>query len=615
MVNSGKHNTRSQTSISDFFVPLDRSPLKQARSAQRNEDIIVATDSSDADSSSGVTSGKKRSASPPAIDREESVERELKRSKISAGEDDAHESSASGWKLQPFPLLNIPSTLPPASDSGSNTPTRGTGPSPRARSVPPTIPTTPGQVPYLDLSKYRSPTKSAHRVRMMSVPPSSSPGRDGGGDGGDGRGVGADRDLDKTPVPRLIFEKVERVRRVLDHPPPALVVAPISGSQNDDPFSHEPDALPKTPVRKALSLEPMSPLTPLSSSHSPSQPPSLIPPPPNNNVTPEPMNVDPPVPLPPLQLQPKPPSVPKREPRLSPTKQPSHLIPPQPKPLSFPLPSRSPTPPSQRTARSRSVSVEPPIPALPYPLLPSTSNPPALPASEPEPVLLVAPTIPDPQPSKESDAPELPPTTKPPDPEVAPELPPAPGTAQPDEGKGKAKEQAPGPSKLPAAKSTKTSRLRSTTDAGPSGVTRTRATKGAVRHTPISRDRRVTRSSAAKNRQADALKETGSKDLATDPKETGTTEIGKDGKDGKGSGINIVRLLLVFGREPDMRTAALQHSHQPLSRQKLGSQWVSLYPLPVRRRSRDLLPRLNPNQPPLPSKPQEDPMNLAPPPP
>ena len=175
MTNNEKRNTRSQMNISDYFskVPLDLSPLKHARSAVRNADLIVAADSSGVGSSTGVTGGKKRSASPPAIDREEDVGRELKRSKISADENEAHEPSSSAWKLQAFPTSSNPPVLPPSSASGSTTPAN-IGSSPRARSVPPSIPTTPSRVPHLDLSKYRSPTKSAYKVQMMSVPPQST---------------------------------------------------------------------------------------------------------------------------------------------------------------------------------------------------------------------------------------------------------------------------------------------------------------------------------------------------------------------------------------------------------------------------------------------------------
>ena len=568
MASNEKRSTRSQSTIPGYFsnVPLDLSPLKQARSAMRNADVIVATDSSDAGSSTGVARGEKRSASPPTIDGEESVERELKRSKTSADENEVHESSSSGWKLQAFPFSSNPSTLPPPSVSGSTTPTRSIGSSLRAKSVPPSIPTTPGQVPYLDLSKCRSPSRSAHRVRVMSVPPSSSPIRDGEvGEGGVRMGMAVDRDLDKTPIPRMVVEKVEKVRRILDHPPPALVVVSTSGSRNDDPFSLELDALPKTPVQKTRSLlDSMSPLTPLGSLDLSNQSlPPTSPPLPDNDATTDPMNLDPPASSQQSQPLPGPPSelTPDIRPRL--TKQSSHLIPPQPKPLSFPFPSRSSTPPSQRVARSRSVSVEPPIPALPYPLLPSTSNSSTSPAPEPERVPPVAPTIAGPTPSEKQDSSEtspsviMPTTTE----AVAPTpVLPVPDAVEPDEkGKGKAKELSPGPSKLPATKSTKASRLRSATaNVGPSGVTRTKATRVAARPTPISRERRVTRSSTAKSRQADALgeKEKGLANLATKPEggggETGKGREEKDVKHDTSAGIDIVRLTLVFELGPDI---------------------------------------------------------------
>lgn len=567
MLNNEKRSTRSQTNIPDYFVPLDQSPLKQARSAIRNADVIVATDPSGVGSPTGATGGKKRSASPPAINREENPEREVKRSKTSANENEAHESSPSGWKLQTFSSSSIPSVLPPPSISGSTTPTRSVGPSPRARSVPPSIPTTPGRVPYLDLSKYRSPKKSAHKVRVMSVPPPSSSIRDGEkSEEGAWLGKAVDRNLDKTPVPRMVIEKVEKVRRTVDHPPPALVVAPTSGSRNDDPFSLEPDVFPKTLVQKNRALlEPMSPLTPLSS---PSLFKQLVPPTsllPSNDIT-DSMDLDPPDPLPQPkpQLQPEPPSPSKPDPRPGSIKRPSHLIPPQPKPLSFPLPSRSPTPPSRRVSRSRSASVDPPIPALPYPLLPSTSNASNDPAPTPE----QEPAPPDPQPEKH-DSSELtsytatPATTEPVAP--APVSLPVPDKPEPDEkGKGKVKERVPEQSKLPATKSTKASRLRSTAaNTGPSGVTRTKATRVTTRPTPMSREKRVTRSSTAKSRQADVLKEkaTGPKNLETQPKgdggETGKAEKRKDGKDNADAGINIAHLALVFEREPDTRLPIL----------------------------------------------------------
>ena len=572
MVNNEKRSTRSQTSIVDYFVPLDLSPLKQARSAMRNADAILATDSPDVDSSTGVTSGKKRSASPLDIDRAESVERELKRSKISAEEDKVHAPSPSGWKLQAFP-----SVFPPPSISGSTTPAKSIGSSPRARSVPPSIPTTPGHVPYLDLSKYRSPTKSAHRVRVMSVPPSSPSIRDGGvGEEGAGVGKAVDRDLDRTPVPRMVVEKVEKVRRNLGQPLPALVIASTSGSQNDDPFSLEPDALLKTPVQKARPLlGSLSPLTPLGSLGMSSQsPPStflLLPP--NDAAITDPMNVDPPAPplQPPSQPQPRPepPSEPKPDLRASLTKRSSHLIPPQPKPLSFRLPSRSPTPPSQRVSRSRSVSVDPPIPALPYPLIPSTSNPSNGSAlqPEPEPELPVSPTIPDPQPPEKPDSTEVIPSTPLPTAvEIkvpAPVLPTVSDRVEPDEkGKGKTEDRAPELSKLPVTKPVKVPGFRSTIPrAGPSGVTRTRATKVAVRPTPISRERRVTRSSTAKSREADELKEKeeGPTELIAKPdgsrEERGNVEKEKEGKHDMGIGIYIVRLSLALERETDTRVS------------------------------------------------------------
>ena len=649
MTNNEKRSTRSQASISDYFskVPLDLSPLKQARSAMRNADLVVATDSLDVGSSTGVTSGKKRSASPPVIDREESVGRELKRSKTSADEDEAHESSSSsGWKLQPFPTLNKPSIRPPSSVSSSTTPTRSVGSSPRARSVPPSIPTTPGQVPHLDLSKYRSPTKSAYRIRMMSVPP-SSPVREGGegGEGvgmGLGLGLGVDRDLDKTPVPRMVVERVEKVRRNLDHPLPALVIASTSGSQNDDPFSLEPDALPKTPVQKSW-LHPgsMSPLTPLDSLDFSDRPPSLTPPPvppPNNTITTDLMDVDPPAPSPqpqpqpPPQPQPQPPSEPRPNPRPVITKQPSHLIPPQPRPLSFRLPSRSPTPPSQRVSRSRSGSVDPPIPTLPYPLVPSTSNisngPPAL---EPEPIPPVALTILDPQPPEKHGPSEITPSVTPPTtaevvvpvpaPAPAPVPTPAPGTVETDEkGKGKAVEPTPGPSKLPAAKPIKFTRFRPTANRGPGGVTRTKATKVIVRPTPISRERRVTRSSTAKNRQVDMPREKdkdkGPGDAATELKggdgEKGEVEKEKETKDGTNLGKYTARSTFV---QADTRASISQRLHQLRSRQSHGSRWVLLYPPLARRRSRDHPLRPNQNQSAMGSRPLESPVNLVLPPP
>jgi len=574
MANNEKRSTRSQMSIADYFVPLDLSPLKQARSAMRNADAIVATDSPDVGSSTGVTSGKKRSASPLEIDREENVEREMKRSKTSAEENKVNAPSPSGWRLQTFP-----SVLPPSSVSGSTTPARSIDSSPRARSVPPSIPTTPGQVPYLDLSKYRSPTKSAHRVRVMSVPPSSPSIRDGGeGEGGVGVGKAVDWDLDRTPVPRMVVEKVEKVRRNLGHPLPALVIASTSSSQNDDPFSLEPDALLKTPVQKARSLqESMSPLTPLGSLDMSSQsPPStslLLPP--NDAATTDPICVDPPAlplqpqpqPQPRPQLRPDPPSEPKPDPRAGLTKRSSHLIPPQPKPLSFRLPSRSPSPPSQRVPRSRSVSVDPPIPALPYPLVPSTSNPSNGPASqpEPEPELPVSPIIPDPQPPEKRDSSEVIPSAPlPAAAEIAapvPVLPTVPDRVEPDTGgKGKTEDRAPEPSKLPVTKPIKIPGFRSTiAKAGPSGVTRTRATKVSARPTPISRERRVTRSSTAKTREADELKEKegAPTDQITKPNgshgEGGKVE--KDGKHDMGIGAYLVRLSLVLGRETDTRVS------------------------------------------------------------
>ena len=562
MVNDGKRSTRSQANISDYFskVPLDLSPLKQARSAMRNADAIVATDSPGVGSSTGVTSGKKRSASSPSIDREGSVERELKRSKTSADENEAHEPSSLRWKLQAFLPPSNPLVLPPPSISGSTTPTKSIGPSPRARSVPPSIPTTPGHVPHLDLSKYRSPTKSAHRVRVMSVPPSSPPLRDREmGEGGAGIGMAVGRDLDRTPVPRMVVEKVEKVRRNLHHPPPALV-----GSQHDDPFSLESDALPKTPVQKTRSLlESMSPLTPLGSLDSYNQPlPSTLSLPPINPAIPDPTNVDLPVPSPQPQPRLTIPSESKPEPRPDLTKRSSHLIPPQPRPLSFRLPSRSPSPPSQWVPRPRSVSVDLPIPALPHPLVPSTSNTSNGPAPEPEPVPLVSPTMADPQPPEKHDSPEPTPSTTPPmttepiAPAPALVLPPVPDTVEHDEnGKGKTVEQVPKPSKLPAKKSIKASTFRFTTPkAGPSGVTRTRATKATVRSTPMSREGRVTRSSTAKSRQADLLKE---QEMApvTKPEggggEKGEVEKEKEGKDSTSIGIRVVRSTLVLERETD----------------------------------------------------------------
>ena len=300
MVTGEKRSTRSQTTIPDYLsrVQLDLSPLKQARSAMRNADVIAATDSSDADSSSGATSCKKRSASPPILDREENVEREFKRSRIFTHETEVREPSTSGCKPEPFPPSNNPFALPPPSVSGSTTPTKNLGSSPRARSVPPSIPTTPGQVPYLDLSKYRSPTKSAHRVRVMSVPPSSLPIL-GAEEGEDGVGMAkpVERDSDRTPIPRMVVEKVERTRMVVGHPPPALVVASDSDSLNDDPFSQGPDALLKTPVQKApMSLRSASPPTPVGSPRPSSQQLSFVPHPPDEHVSTDPMNVDPPAP-------------------------------------------------------------------------------------------------------------------------------------------------------------------------------------------------------------------------------------------------------------------------------------------------------------------------------
>jgi hypothetical protein len=628
MVNNEKRSTRSQANISDYFnkVPLDLSPLKQARSAARNADVIVATDSSDAGSSTSVTSGKKRSASPPPIDTGETVERELKRSKTSADENGVHGSSFSDWKFRVFPPSSNPSALPPSPVSGSTTPTRSIGSSPRARSVPPSIPTTPGHVPYLDLSKYRSPTKITHRVRVMSVPPSI---RDGEEDeGGVRTGKTVDRDLDRTPVPRMVVEKVEKVRRNLDRPSPALVIAPASGSRNDDPFSFESDALLKTPVQKAHSLrESMSPLTPLGSLYSsdqslPSTPPLL----PNNDPATDPMNIDLPAlpPQPPQPPQLEPPSKPKPHPRPIPTKQPSHLIPPQPRPLSFLLPSRSPTPPPQRVARARSASVDPPIPILPYPLVPSTSNPPASRVPEPEPILPVAPTIPNPQPPEKHDSPEISPAiTTPANVEAAPTAPappPASGTVEADEkGKGKAKEQPPAPSKLPAPKPTKASRLRSiAVNAGSSGVTRTRALKVTARPSPMSRERRVTRSSTAKSRQADVLKEKGPTNSVTKPKEgdgvNGKVEKERE-KDDTNIGISTVRSTLVLEREPDVGGPTFQRLRQRRLRRNHASRWVSLCPLPARKRSRDLPPRLNPSQPRTRFRPLENHVNMILPPP
>ena len=571
MVSNEKRSTRSQMSIADYFVPLDLSPLKQARSAMRNADAIVATDSPDVGSSTGVTSGKKRSASPLEINREESVEREMKRSKTSTEENKVNAPSPSGWKLQIFP-----SVLPPPSVSGSTTPARSVGSSPRARSVPPSIPTTPGQIPYLDLSKYRSPTKSVHRVRMMSVPPSSPSVRDG--EEGAGVGKGVDRDLERTPVPRMVVEKVEKIRRNLGHPLPALVIASTSSSQKDDPFSLEPDALLKTPVQKARPLpESMSPLTPLGSLDLSSQSPPLtsLPLPPNGPAATDPMNVDPPPPPPSLQPQtqvqpqpqPDPPSEQKPDPRAGLTKRSSHLIPPQPKPLSFRLPSRSPTPPSQRVSRSRSVSVDPPIPALPYPLLPSTSNPSNSSAlqPEPEPEIPVSPIIPDPQPPETRDLPEVIPSALPLTPaEIAvpaPVLLNVPDRVELDEkGKGKPEDRAPEPSKLPVTKPIKVPRFRSTiARAGPSGVTRTRATKVAVRPTPISRERRVTRSSTAKTREADELKE--KEDVPTDliTKPNGSHgeggKVEKEGKHDSGIGTYLVRSSSALGCETDTRVS------------------------------------------------------------
>lgn len=547
MVNSGKRNTRSRTTITDHFsrVQLDLSPLKQARSAMRNADVIAATDSSDVGSSGDAASCKKRLASPSAIDKEEKVERELKRSKISSDEDEVSRGlPTSGWNLEPFPFPNNSLTLPPPSVSGSTTPTRNVGLSPRARSVPPSIPSTPGRVPYLDLSKYRSPVKSAHRVRVMSVPPSSPPVRSV--EKGVEMGEAMDRDLDKTPVPRMVVERVERVRRIVDQPPPAFVVASNLDSRNEDPFSHEFGELPETPVQKTPPpLGSMSPLTPLSSFRSSSQAFSSTSHPPDDHALADPMNVDPPVPPPQSQSQSELLLEPKRESRPDLTRQSSHLIPPQPTPLSFRLPSRSPTPPSQRVSRSRSGSVEPPIPALPYPLLPSTSNTSSGPPPDAELVFPATPTISDPQPLEKQSSHELPHLTKPPDPEVTtPAAAPTPATDATEsdkKGKGKAKEQAPGPSKLPTTKSTKTSRLRSTmVNAGPSGVTRTRAAKGIGRPTPISREGRVTRSSTAKSRQVDALqeKEAGLVNAATKPKgDSGESGIGDQEKEGKGDKI------------------------------------------------------------------------------
>ena len=624
MVNSEKRSTRSQKNISDYFGPvsLDQSPLKRARSVARNAEVIVATDSSGVGSSTGVTSGKKRSASPSAINREESIEREMKRSKTSVGEDEVHQSSSSSWKLQALLPSSDPSTLPPPSVSDSGTPTRSVGSSPRARSVPPSIPTTPGRVPYLDLSKYRSPAKSAHRVRVMSVPPSSSPIR-GREEGEEGKGM--DGDLDKTPIPRMVVEKAEKFRKTLDHPWPALVVASTSDSRNDDPFSLEPDVLPKTPVQETQPLlEPMSPLTPLDSPGMFKQSlPSIPPLPPSNDATTDPMNLDPPAPSQPQsqpQPQSEPPSQPKPDPRPGPTEQPLYLIPPQPKPLPFLLPSRSPTPPSQRVARSRAGSVEPPIPALPYPLLPSTSNALNGFALEPEPVLPITPTILNPLPEKHGLSEPAPPTAEPAAAEtITPDsiLPPAPDTTEPGEkGKGKAKEQAPQPSKLPITKSTKASRLRSArASAGPSGVTRTRATKATARPTPISREGRVTRSSAAKSRQAEVLreKEKGPKNVATQPKggggETEKVEKEKDGKDDGNPGINIAHPTLVSGRDPNIRVPVFQRLHQRRLRQSRGSRWVLLCPPPARRPSRDLPLRLSPSQPHMRSRHHEKPAN------
>ncbi|KAF9652072.1 hypothetical protein BDM02DRAFT_363643 [Thelephora ganbajun] len=628
MVNNEKRSTRSQINIPGDLsrISFGLSPLKQARSAIRNADVIVGTDSSGVGSSTGVTSGKKRSASPPAIDKEESVERQLKKSKTFADENEVHESSSPGWKLQAFPSSSNPSALPPPSVSSSTPPTRSVGSSPRARSVPPSIPTTPGQVPYLDLSKYRSPTKSAHRVRVMSVPPLSPLIRDGGESGeGVRMGKAMDRDLDKTPIPRMMIEKVVKVRRILDHPPPTLVVASTSGLQNDDPFSHELDVLPKTPVQGTRSLlESMSSRTlpgSLDISNQSLLSSSLLP---NNDAT-DSMILDPPAPSP--QPQPQPPPEPKREPRLGLTRQSSHLIPPQPKPLSFPLPSRSPTPPSQRVSRSRSVPVEPPIPALPYPLLPSTSSASNGPAPEPESVPPVAPTISDPQPPEKHDSSGITPSTMihttTETVTLAPLPLPAPDTAEPNEkGKSTAKERTPGPSKLPAAKSTKASRLRSaTTNPGPSGVTRTRATKAAARPTPISREGRVTRSSTAKSRQASVLKEkeASSTNQVTKPKEgdgdTGTGKKDNEGKDGASAGINIVRLTLVLGHEPDIRVSNFQRLRQRRLRQSRGNRWALLCPPSVRRPSRDLPPQPSPSRPYMDSRLLEDPMNLALPPP
>ena len=587
MVNSEKRSTRSQTTISDHFsrVQLDLSPLKQARSAMRNADIITAMDSPDA-GSYDVASCKKRLASPPTVGREESVEREFKRSKMSGPENEVRELPALGLRLEPFPSLHTLSTLPPPSVSGSTTPTRSIGSSPRARSVPPSIPTTPGQVPYLDLSKYRSPMKSAHRVRVMSVPPSSPPIR-GAEEREDALGMwkGVERDSDQRSVPRMVVEKVERVRRVMEHPPPTLVMASNLDSQNDDPFSHEFNALPGTPVQKnPLSVGSMSPLTPLSSF------PSL----PSIEYSPvDPMNIDPPASVP--QPQAEPPTEPKPEPRPALTKQSSHLIPPQPTPLSFPLPSRSPTPPSQRVSRSRSVSVEPPIPTLPYPLLPSTSNTSSGHAPDPEPAALTVSKIPDPQPPEKPVSPQLPEPNK------------------------EAKEQVQGPSKLPAAKSTKTSRLRSTmANAGPGGVTRTRATKRTSRPTPISRERRVTRSSTAKSRQTTGpLHEEVTGPVSTTTQsdrgggESGTTVGEREGKDGNAPGIEIICLSCDFEREPDIRVPTFQLPCYRRLRQSHGNRWALLYPPPVRRQSRGLPLQQNPSHLRIPSRLLEDPVNQA----
>ena len=124
---------------------------------------------------------------------------------------------------------------------------------------------------------------------------------------------------------------------------------------------------------------------------------------------------------------------------------------------------------------------------------------------------------------------------------------PPPETAAPgEEGKDQAGAQVAEPSKLPAKRSTDASRLRAVTmNTGPSGVTRTRTTKATVRSTPISREGRVTRSSTAKSRQAEVLKEKekGSTNLVTqsrrDGEETGKVEKEKDGKDNANPGINI----------------------------------------------------------------------------